>query len=202
MVDHAGRASKSYRIAVQRFAADAAERRSARVDELPRKAIQRARVLGRVHDDRRQRVPRAGPRRPARRGARARLPELAQIGADALLEGEIDARRATASASRSASGTRRSAGGSCAAATSRAPANRDATARRLADDVVEAFIGVRGVSSTEIAFVSDRSGNKEIFVMNADGSEPARAPPRTARSTTSRTGRPTATRSSTPRTAI
>jgi len=43
-------------------------------------------------------------------------------------------------------------------------------ARRIADDVVEAFLGVRGVSSTEIAFVSDRSGSKEIFVMDADGS--------------------------------
>ena len=46
----------------------------------------------------------------------------------------------------------------------------DPTARRLADDIVEAFIGLRGVSSTEIAFVSDRGGNKEIYVMGADGS--------------------------------
>jgi TolB protein len=44
-------------------------------------------------------------------------------------------------------------------------------AYRIADDVVEAFLGVRGVSGTEIAFVSDRSGNKEIYVMNADGSD-------------------------------
>ncbi len=43
-------------------------------------------------------------------------------------------------------------------------------ARRLADAIVEAFTGAPGVSSTEIAFVSDRKGNKEIFVMNADGS--------------------------------
>ena len=42
-------------------------------------------------------------------------------------------------------------------------------AKRIADDVVAAFIGVRGVSSTEIAFVSDRRGNKEIYVMDADG---------------------------------
>ena len=32
-----------------------------------------------------------------------------------------------------------------------------------------AFIGVRGVSSTELAFVSDRNGTKEIYVMDADG---------------------------------
>jgi len=43
-------------------------------------------------------------------------------------------------------------------------------ARRIADDIVAAFIGVRGVSATEIAFVSTRSGHPEISVMNADGS--------------------------------
>jgi len=43
-------------------------------------------------------------------------------------------------------------------------------ARRIADDVVAAFIGQRGVADTEIAFVSDRGGNSEIYVMNADGS--------------------------------
>ncbi|MDJ0849796.1 MAG: hypothetical protein QNK04_15610 [Myxococcota bacterium] len=43
-------------------------------------------------------------------------------------------------------------------------------ARRIADEVVSAFIGIRGVSSTELAFVSNRSGNPEIYVMGADGS--------------------------------
>jgi TolB protein len=43
-------------------------------------------------------------------------------------------------------------------------------ARRIADDVVAAFVGVRGVSATEIAFVSTRGGSSEIYVMNADGS--------------------------------
>lgn len=42
-------------------------------------------------------------------------------------------------------------------------------ARRIADDVVEAFTGRRGVASTEIAFVSTRSGAAEIWVMDADG---------------------------------
>jgi len=52
------------------------------------------------------------------------------------------------------------------------PATADTAmlARRIADDVVAAFVGVRGVSATEIAFVSNRGGSSEIFVMNADGS--------------------------------
>lgn len=52
------------------------------------------------------------------------------------------------------------------------PAQADVAplARRIADDIVAAFIGVRGVSATEIAFVSTRGGSQEIFVMNADGS--------------------------------
>jgi TolB protein len=42
-------------------------------------------------------------------------------------------------------------------------------ARQMADDIVKAFTGVRGVSSTELSFVSTRSGNSEIFVMDANG---------------------------------
>lgn len=44
-------------------------------------------------------------------------------------------------------------------------------ARSLADDIVERFTGRRGVSSTQIAFVSDMQGNKEVFVMEADGAD-------------------------------
>ena len=48
-------------------------------------------------------------------------------------------------------------------------ANPIILARRMADDIVELFTGVRGVSSTELAFVSRRGGNPEIYVMDADG---------------------------------
>ncbi len=41
--------------------------------------------------------------------------------------------------------------------------------RMIADQIVEALTGTRGVSSTEIAFISDRTGNRELFVMSADG---------------------------------
>jgi TolB protein len=48
-------------------------------------------------------------------------------------------------------------------------------AKRIADDVVEAFTGKRGVASTEIAFVSTRSGSPEIWVMDADGANARQA---------------------------
>ena len=47
-------------------------------------------------------------------------------------------------------------------------------ARALADDIVERFTGRRGVASTQIAFVSDGEGNKEVVVMEADGSNKRR----------------------------
>lgn len=51
------------------------------------------------------------------------------------------------------------------------PAEADKMARRIADDIVGAFTGTPGVASTEFSFISDRSGQPEVFVMNADGSE-------------------------------
>jgi TolB protein len=48
-------------------------------------------------------------------------------------------------------------------------------ARLVADDIVQRFTGRRGVSSTEIAYVSDSGRrNKEIWLMNADGSSKKR----------------------------
>ncbi|HPR64030.1 MAG TPA: hypothetical protein PK014_07380 [Thermoanaerobaculia bacterium] len=45
-------------------------------------------------------------------------------------------------------------------------------AHTLADEIVLYFTGRRGVSQTRIAFVSDRSGAKEIYFCDADGSNP------------------------------
>lgn len=41
--------------------------------------------------------------------------------------------------------------------------------RLIADQIVEALTGTRGVSSTEIAFISDRTSTRELYVMAADG---------------------------------
>ena len=41
---------------------------------------------------------------------------------------------------------------------------------RFADDIVEAATGARGMASTKIAFVGTRTGKKEIYLCDADGS--------------------------------
>ena len=160
---------QSYRIAVQRFADDSTAPNARLIDDFRAKvteALEFSNVFRRI-DDAAYLGPLTTP--PGRDDAPLECQNWSQIGADALLEGEI-ARRADgvsisfrvwdASQCRRLVRRRYQQSG----------ANLDVTARRLADDVVEAFIGVRGVSSTEVAFVSDRGGNKEIFVMNADGS--------------------------------
>lgn len=43
-------------------------------------------------------------------------------------------------------------------------------ARRIADDIVGAITGTRGASATEIAFISTRTGGRQVALMDADGS--------------------------------
>jgi TolB protein len=88
-----------------------------------------------------------------------------QIGADALLEGVA---RGGAIEVRAWDVAR------CRAVLSReyrSPGDARRAGRRIADDVVEAFTGKRGVASTEIAFVSSRAGNPEIWLMDALGDD-------------------------------
>lgn len=42
-------------------------------------------------------------------------------------------------------------------------------AHRMADEVIYQLTGERGIFQTKIAFVSDRTGNKEIYLMDFDG---------------------------------
>ncbi len=161
---------KTYRIAVQRFADDPAKPNAKVVDDFRAKVmrgIEFSNVFTKIEDS-----AFLGPvtTPPGREDAQLECPNWSQIGADALLEGELE---------RTAEGVGISFRiwdpTQCKRLMRRryqqSGANLDSTARRLADDVVEAFVGVRGVASTEIAFVSDRTRAKEIYVMNADGSE-------------------------------
>lgn len=45
-------------------------------------------------------------------------------------------------------------------------------AHRLSDDIVYALTGQRGIASSRIAFVSQRRGTKEVYVMGYDGYDP------------------------------
>lgn len=56
--------------------------------------------------------------------------------------------------------------------TGRLAGDRDGLAelgRIIADEIVAALTGTAGVSNTEIAFISDRTGVRELYVMAADG---------------------------------
>ena len=104
-------------------------------------------------------------------GDRIVCADWAQIGADALVQGELSVDTELRVEFRVWDTAR------CMVLASkryRQPPTADLSllARRIADDVVEAFIGLRGVASTELAFVSNRTGSPEIFVMGADGSHP------------------------------
>ena len=105
-------------------------------------------------------------------GARYDCGDWKQAGADALVEGEITADGSTVAiefrvwdiARCQPMGSRRSA-----RRLEGPPAALPRLARRLADRVVEDFTGQRGSADTEIAFISTRSGQREIFLMYADG---------------------------------
>lgn len=118
------------------------------------------------------------PRRTASLGGTLACADWAPIGADAVVEGVTsggptiavdfrvwDVARCTALLHK------RYTGGA---------SDTGRIAKRIADDVVEAFTGKRGVASTEIAYVSTRAkssaaGAPEIWVMDADGANARQA---------------------------
>ncbi len=93
-----------------------------------------------------------------------------QIGADALVEGVLVVDEAELSVEFRVWDTARCTRLMRKRYRQSAGAEPKTMARRIADDIVGSFIGLRGVAGTEIAFVSNRSGNPEIYVMDADGS--------------------------------
>ncbi|MCR9097646.1 MAG: hypothetical protein NXI30_25795 [bacterium] len=91
-----------------------------------------------------------------------------QSGADALVVGEVQREAAQLRADLRIIDV----AGCVDLKTGKVLADRNALApagRTIADEVVEAVTGIRGVSATEIAFISDRTGDREVYVMSADG---------------------------------
>jgi TolB protein len=160
---------QTYRVAVQRFVDKsplADEKRPPAFREAILDALEYSNVFRRIEED-----AYLGPIESARFEKRPALvcSDWTQIGTDILVEGELtqdlesfalrfrvwDATRCRELLTRRYSQA--------------AGADPLTLARRIADDIVEKIIGMRGVAGTEIAFVSDRGGNKEIYVMRADG---------------------------------
>lgn len=44
------------------------------------------------------------------------------------------------------------------------------TANRIVDEIIRFLFGIKGIYSSKIAFVNDRTGSKEVYVINFDGS--------------------------------
>ena len=162
-----GRA-KAFSVAVQRFRDLASPTRALRADDLRG-------VIGEALDFTGVLLPLdhaayLGPDNSAPLNNRGRTDcnDWAQSGADALVEGEIRSNNGMLEIEFAVWDTAR-----CIRlvrkTVTRARAEAVRLARTVSDEIVEAFTGTPGCAATEIAFVSDRSGYREVYVMDADG---------------------------------
>lgn len=161
--------AKTYRVAVQRFAPLGRET-DAGVTPALRSAVeaglefsglftplQAAAFLGPVES-----APLAG-------GRRVVCENWSQIGTDALVQGEVAMGTAALRIEFQVLDVSRGCRKLLRKRYRGAPEDLPRVGRAIADDVVGAFTGTPGVADTEIAFVSNRSGTKELWVMDADG---------------------------------
>jgi TolB protein len=102
-------------------------------------------------------------------------PNWRQIGADALVEGQVRAEAGSLTIEFRVTDVARGCMNLRRKRYRVGPEDERRIARAIADDVVGAFTGTPGVADTEIVFVSTRSGTKEIYVMDADGLNVRRA---------------------------
>lgn len=161
-----GSSGRAYRVAVQRFASDAGSTDSVEplYEELVR-ALEFASVF--------KAVPTEAFLQPLQTEdlERPSVPceSWRAIGADALLEGRLERMGGTQRIRYRVWDIGRCRVQGRPTRIDVNPADLWLAARRIGDEIVERFTGRRGVASTQIAFVSDAGGNKEIYVMEADG---------------------------------
>jgi TolB protein len=96
-------------------------------------------------------------------------PNWKQIGADALLQGEINGAEGRVRVEFRLLDVQRGCLRMLRKRYTGTPEELRRIGLAIGDDIVAAFTGKPGVSDTEVAFVSTRSGQKEVFVMDADG---------------------------------
>lgn len=95
--------------------------------------------------------------------------DLVNSGYFAIASGEQAEFTANAAASGELHGTVTASDGKISLSKNYAGSGRTAV-HRFADDIAQALTGARGIASTKIAFVSTRTGKKEIYTCDADGS--------------------------------
>jgi len=173
-IDITGAGSKKYRAAVLRFAPAGSSAQGA-VEQL-RTAIESALKFSGLFDTISTQAFLDPVQSPALSPEpRVTCPNWRQIGTDALVLGELEVQAATVRAEIRALDVSRG----CQAILTKSyridTKERRRLGKAIADDVVGAFTGTQGVADSEMALVSDRTGAKEIYVMDADADDLRRA---------------------------
>lgn len=166
--------ARTYRAAIQEFGEVGPERDAARGARLRRTLAEALAFSGLFTSI--ETAAFLGPTvTPSLEGAMPVCPNWRQIGTDALLQGEVNAKAQELSIEFRLIDVARGCVGLLRKRYKGRSGDETRLGRVIADDVVAAFTGTRGVADTEIAFVSTRSGAKEIYVMDADGGNVRRA---------------------------